>query len=106
MVDQVHALLLVQAADVRNDGAPGLAQPEPLSQRFLVLVLGVEVPHRIAGRYKRVNLGVPHVVVHAVEHATEFALMGPQGKAEAGAAVAMPGLAGEVWEKGWQGSVY
>jgi hypothetical protein len=33
MVDQVHALLLVQPADVRDDGAARPAQPEPVPDR-------------------------------------------------------------------------
>ena len=37
VVDQMHALLLVQPADVRDDGAAGPAQPEPVPERRPVL---------------------------------------------------------------------
>ena len=96
VMDQVHAFLLVQPAHVGDDRAPGLAQQEPVPEAFFVVVLAVQGADRIAGRDERVDLGVPHVVVHAVEDAAELDVMHVQGLAEPEAAVAMAGLTGVV----------
>lgn len=42
VVDQVHALLLIQPAHERHDRAVGLAQPEPVPERLCVLGLALD----------------------------------------------------------------
>src|SRR5271157_2490001 len=94
MVDQVHALLLVQPAHVRYDRAAGLAQPEPVPERLLVLLFALDGVGRITGRQERVFLGVPCVVVDTVKDAAELLLILLKGAAEPGTGVTVQPLAG------------
>src|SRR5215471_20554550 len=87
VVDQVHALLLIQPAHVRDDGAGAVAEPEPVPEHLLVLTLARDVVDRVMGRQVRVGLRVPGVVIDAVENPAELVLALLEGAAEPGGAV-------------------
>ena len=67
VVDQMHALLLIQPPHVRDDGPVGLAQPEPVPKRILVLFFALYAVARVVDRQVRVGLGGPCVILDAVE---------------------------------------
>ena len=82
MGDQRHALLAVEAADVADDRLVGVAQPEPLPQRLLVLVLVVKRVQAVLARDVAIDLGVPDFVIEAIEHAADLVAMNVQGMAQ------------------------
>ena len=72
---QFQALLLIQPADEGDDRLFVVGEPEPLSQRPLVVVLlldglGVEVRRDV-----RVGFGIELFVVQTVQHAAKFVVM-------------------------------
>ncbi len=78
MANQVHALLAVQPANISDDRLEPIAQPEPLAQRSLVVVLEIQRIDRIAARDKGIDLWVPRLVIDAVEDSAELASMDPE----------------------------
>ncbi len=95
--DERHAFLLVQPADVADDGLEHILQPEPLPQGLLVLVLVVERVDAVLARDVAVHLRVPDLVINAVEDAAHLAAMHLQGMAQAevlGRVQDLPGVTG------------
>ncbi len=80
--DERHAFLLVQPADVADDGLERIPQPEPLPQRLLVLVFVVERVDAVLARDVAVDLRVPDLVINAIEDAADLAAMNLEGVAQ------------------------
>ena len=97
MVDQVHALLVIEPADVADDRLERIAQPEPLPQRLLVHVLLVERVRAVVPRDPAVDLRVPGLVVDAIEDPAELVAVDVQGVPETaplGGVADLPGVTG------------
>ena len=90
--NQVDAFLAVQSPDRRHDGLELLGQQEPVPQRPLVGVLAVEPLTAVLLRDQVIDLRVPHVVVDAVEHATELVGMHVQRVAKSLTLLGVPRL--------------
>src|ERR1035437_7877384 len=80
--DERHALLLIQPADVADDGPERIPQPKPLPQRLLVLVLVVERVDAVLTRDMAVDLRVPDLVIDAIEDAAKLGAMDLEGIAQ------------------------
>src|ERR1035441_2007308 len=63
--DERHAFLLIQPADVADNGLEHILQPEPLPQRLLVLVLVIERVQAVLARDVAVEFGGPNVIITA-----------------------------------------
>ena len=90
--DQGHAFLPVQPAHVGDDRAEVVPQPQPVTQGCFHRVLALDVVGAVADRDQRVDLRVPHLVVDAVEHAAELAVMDVQGVPQPPALLGVHGL--------------
>src|ERR1039458_6118076 len=77
--DERHAFLLIQPANVTDDGPERIPQPEPLPQRLLVLVLVVEAVDAVSARDMPVNFRVPDLVINAIENAAHLGAMDLEG---------------------------
>src|ERR1035441_8196783 len=73
--DERHAFLLIQPADVADNGLKCILQPEPLPQRLLVLVLVIERVDAVLARDVAVDFGVPNVILDAIEDAANLGAM-------------------------------
>src|SRR5574344_2492887 len=80
--DQRHALLVVEATDEADDGLVNVLEPEAVSERALALVFVADFRGRIGFWQAPVGLGIPDVVVEAVEHAAELAVVTMERAAE------------------------
>ncbi len=80
--DERHAFLLIQPADVADDGLEHIPQPEPLPQRLLVLVLVVEGVDAVLARDVAVDFRVPDLVIDAIEDAADLGAMDLEGMAQ------------------------
>ena len=72
VLDQVDALLAVDPTDVGDDGLEVLAEPEAVAQALFASVFSIERLGRIPLRDEAVNLGIPDIVVDAVEHSAKL----------------------------------
>src|SRR5271157_2538101 len=75
MPNEMNAFLRVQAADEGDERLKALAQPKPVPQCLLVMVLVIQVRGTVADWDVPVHLGIPHVVVDTVEHASKLLLV-------------------------------
>src|ERR1039458_3903321 len=87
--DERHAFLLIQPADVTDNGLKHILQPEPLPQRLLVLVLVIERVEAVLARDVAVDFGVPNVILDAIEDAADLGAMDLES-------VAQPEILGRV----------
>src|ERR1039457_964890 len=87
--DERHAFLLIQPADVADNGLKCILQPEPLPQRLLVLVLVVEGVEAVLARDVAVDFRVPNVILDAIEDAADLGAMDLES-------VAQPEILGRV----------
>src|ERR1051325_2476318 len=81
--DQLHALMMIEPAHVGNDRLELLSQPQPIPKRAFVRVFVLDSTCRVVSRDLGINLGVPHIVINAVEDAAEFLLMNPESSLQA-----------------------
>ncbi|OQB89622.1 MAG: hypothetical protein BWX86_02415 [Verrucomicrobia bacterium ADurb.Bin122] len=80
--DERHALLVVETPDEADDGLVNVLEPEAVSERALALVFVADLRGRVGLGQAPVGLGIPDVVIEAVEHAAELAAVGVEGAAE------------------------
>src|SRR5262249_3238322 len=75
---QVHALLMVESANIGNDRFETVSQQEPLAQSLLVDILVSECAAAVPLGDKRVDFRIPHIVVDAIADAAELVGVGPE----------------------------
>jgi hypothetical protein len=75
VVDQGEALLAVDATDVGDDRLEVLAEPKAITQHLLAGVLLFHGVRGVLRREELIDLGVPHLIVDAVEHSAEFSVV-------------------------------
>src|SRR6185369_5988326 len=81
--DERNALLMVEPADVADDGLERILQPEPLAQRSFVLELLVQRFDSVADGDVRIKLRIPDIVIYAIEDSTELGVMHVERVAQA-----------------------
>src|ERR1019366_9020227 len=95
--DERHAFLLIQPADVADNGLKCILQPEPLPQRLLVLVLVIERVQAVLAWDVAVDFGVPNVILDAIEDAAKLGAMDLESVAQSeilGRVHDLPGVMG------------
>ncbi len=97
VLDQMHAFLRIEPADVGDERLEVPAHPQAVAQCFLVRVLVVDIPDIVVRRNEPVDFRIPDVVIDAVEHAAELVAVHGKRMSESVALIGMLGLPGMVW---------
>src|SRR5574340_955351 len=70
--DESHALLMIQPSDVGNNWLIRGFQEEPVPERIFVLIFSLKAADAVIVRDVSVDLGIPYVVINAVQYPSEF----------------------------------